>query len=263
MAGGGAEPSLTHQIQRETEEPLLAEESQGDREQGAITDLDMPTLDKDGPRRTDNLAGIVALASIGLVAGVTWVFILTHNPTSLGWFAFHPLLQTLSLALLTYGIVTLQPTSQSQPKDKAAGLVRHQIVVLGLAFPAILVGTWAIWHNKNLRNAPHYTSWHGTFGGLCIMWLIGQVLLGAGSVWFKGKLFGGGAKAKSLWKYHRLSGYVLFPLMLFTAHLGGAWSLWAEKSIPWILRLLTFTILPVLVVVSIYGRVRSSKMRFR
>lgn len=42
----------------------------------------------------------------------------------------------------------------------------------------------------------------------------GQVFVGAGSVWFEGNLFGGGLKAKSLWKYHRVSGYLLFPLFL-------------------------------------------------
>jgi len=31
------------------------------------------------------------------------------------------------------------------------------------------------------------------------------------------KLFGGEAQAKALWKYHRLSGYLLITLMLFTA----------------------------------------------
>lgn len=30
-----------------------------------------------------------------------------------------------------------------------------------------------------------------------------QLFLGAGSVWYQGALFGGGMKAKSVWKYHR------------------------------------------------------------
>lgn len=42
-----------------------------------------------------------------------------------------------------------------------------------------------------------------TIGIICIIWLAFQILLGAGSVWFDGALFGGGLKAKGLWKYHR------------------------------------------------------------
>jgi hypothetical protein len=65
------------------------------------------------------------------------------------------------------------------------------------------MGTWSIWHNKSIHDKPHITTWHGTFGIVCIAWLLFQVFLGAGSVWFKGALFGGGMKAKGVWKYHR------------------------------------------------------------
>lgn len=33
--------------------------------------------------------------------------------------------------------------------------------------------------------------------------MVGQMLLGGLSVWFGGRAFGGGMKAKSVWKYHR------------------------------------------------------------
>jgi len=41
-------------------------------------------------------------------------------------------------------------------------------------------------------------------GLLALVWVLFQVFVGAGSVWFGGKLFGGGMKAKAIWKYHRL-----------------------------------------------------------
>lgn len=41
-------------------------------------------------------------------------------------------------------------------------------------------------------------------GLLAFVWVLFQVFVGAGSVWFDGKLFGGGMKAKAVWKYHRL-----------------------------------------------------------
>ncbi|KAJ3512530.1 hypothetical protein NMY22_g15307 [Coprinellus aureogranulatus] len=101
------------------------------------------------------------------------------------------------------GIYTLQPTSFANPQAKAAGLTRHQIAIFCVGFPALLMGTWSIWHNKSVHDKPHITTWHGTFGITCIAWMLFQVFLGAGSVWWGGALFGGGMKAKGVWKYHR------------------------------------------------------------
>ena len=59
--------------------------------------------------------------------------------------------------------------------------------------------------------------------------LIGQLmqsLLGFLSI-HSPNLFGGSAKARQVYKYHRLSGYFLITLLLATAHLGGAHSTWA------------------------------------
>ncbi|KAF8894410.1 hypothetical protein BD779DRAFT_1668932 [Infundibulicybe gibba] len=211
-------------------------------------------------RNGDAFAWNAALTAIAVFAGITWIVVLTNSPTSVGWFAFHPPLQTLALALFTYGILTLQPTSQ--PKTKAAGLVRHQIAILCLGFPAIFFGTFAVMYNKSLRGADHFTTWHGTFGIMCMLWIVLQAGLGAGSVWFGGTAFGGGAKAKAVWKYHRASGYVLFPLLLLTAHLGGGWSHWGSKNTGFFIRLIAYTIAPAVVLLSVYTRVRLSKMNF-
>lgn len=52
-------------------------------------------------------------------------------------------------------------------------------------------------------NRTHFDINLQTIGIICIAWLVFQIGLGAGSVWFGGALFGGGLKAKTLWKYHR------------------------------------------------------------
>lgn len=41
------------------------------------------------------------------------------------------------------------------------------------------------------------------FGLITFILLVVQIVLGGGSVWFNGRLFGGNPKAKLLWKYHR------------------------------------------------------------
>ncbi|KAH7921729.1 hypothetical protein BV22DRAFT_1132012 [Leucogyrophana mollusca] len=211
-------------------------------------------------RTGDKLAKHAALAGISVFVLCTWGIVLSNNPTSLGLFPFHPILQSLALLCFTYGILTLQPTSQ--PKTKAAGLKRHQIAMIGVGFPCIVLGTLAIVYRKWSRAADHFTTWHGIFGIAAVVWILFQVLLGGGSIWFGGALFGGSAKAKALWKYHRLSGYILFPLLLATAHLGGAWSHWSESESTFAVRLVAYYIAPAVTLVGIYIRVRPSKMNF-
>jgi len=208
-------------------------------------------------REGDAIAQIAAIGSLIVFVGVTW-FIALWNPS--GLFTWHPLFQSLGIALITYGILTLQPTSQ--PKTKAAGLVRHQLAMIFLGYPVLLLGTAAVSYNKYLGGRAHFVSWHGTIGIITIALTLFQVILGGGSVWNNGQLFGGNPKAKLVWKYHRLSGYILFPLYLFTAYLGGAWSNYTSEYSIFIVRLLAYFVAPGVLLVSVYTRIRPSKMKF-
>ncbi|KAF9472768.1 hypothetical protein BDN70DRAFT_868041 [Pholiota conissans] len=211
-------------------------------------------------RAGDTLSREVALIAASVLMVITWTMVLVNSPGQIGWFALHPPLQTLAVLSFTFGIITLQPTNQ--PKSKAAGLIRHEVAIFVIGFPSIIVGTFAVSYNKYLRSADHFTTWHGTIGIICMAWLLFQAGLGAGSVWFGGALFGGGLKAKLLWKYHRLSGYFLFPLLLLSVNLGGAWSNWSAKYSIWIVRFVAFTIAPAAIAGGVYTRVRTFKMRF-
>ncbi|KAJ7184213.1 hypothetical protein C8R46DRAFT_1063301 [Mycena filopes] len=211
-------------------------------------------------RRGDGIAMYLALTGAALFTAVSWVVVLVNDPLAAGWFAFHPTLQSLSLLLLTYGILTLQPTSR--PKTKTAGLARHQYAILFAAFPAIFAGTFAIMYNKYVHGAVHFRSWHGKIGIACMGWIFVQILLGGGSVWFGGAAFGGGVKAKSIWKYHRLSGYVLYGLLMATVHLGGGQSHWAMKYVPTSMRILAYWTALIACLAGVYVRVRPSKMKF-
>nr|AIY34644.1 hypothetical protein [Polyporus umbellatus] len=171
-----------------------------------------------------------------------------------------PAVTKLVNRVFTYGILTLQPSSQA--KTKAAGLTRHQLAMMILGVPAITLGTLAIIRNKSMHGNPHFTTWHGSIGIISVSWMVVQVVLGGGSVWFNGRLFGGNPKAKSVWKYHRLSGYIVFPLFLLTAYLGGAWSSWTTGRSPFDVRLLAYTISPIVLFAAILVRVRTSKMQF-
>jgi len=224
-------------------------------------DVDMHTTKTDG-RKGDSLGLGLIFGGCTLLVVVTWFVVLSNHPTTLGLFAFHPTLQTLSITLFAYGLVTLQTTSQLNPKAKAAGLNRHQLIILGLAFPCIAVGTLVIIWNKNIHDKPHFVTWHGTFGIMSIVWMFLQMFLGAGSVWYNGKLFGGGAKAKGVWKYHRLSGYLLFPFFLVTIVIAGGWSGWSANNLSKITRIFTYGLAPLAILIGLWSRARLSKMKF-
>ncbi|EIN07682.1 hypothetical protein PUNSTDRAFT_53081 [Punctularia strigosozonata HHB-11173 SS5] len=230
--------------ENEAGEPLMGREEQTVKPEG---------------RAGDGLWRTVALISVIGLTVTTWLLVIFNDPSSVGWFALHPPLQTFALAAFTLGILTLQPTSQ--PKTKAAGLARHQVIQL-VGIAAVVMGTWFMIYNKITHGAAHFTTWHGTFGIITTVLLVAQVLIGGASVWFGGAAFGGGMKAKSVWKYHRLLGYVIYPLMLFTVYLAGEWATWVVAHTTWIVRFLAYTVAPVALLVGIYGRVRTSKMKF-
>ncbi|KAH9180346.1 hypothetical protein EDB89DRAFT_2086314 [Lactarius sanguifluus] len=213
----------------------------------------------DPTRSGDTPAFYIALASALVLVLTTWTVILSNDPVNLSWFAFHPTFNTFAIACFTFGILTLQPTSQ--PKTKAAGLWRHQIAMT-TGFLAIGLGSSAMWYNKESHGAPHITTWHGAFGSIAGSWLLVQFLVGAGSVWFGGAAFGGGHRAKLVWKYHRLSGYLLLPFLLTTVHLGGAWSTWMTMTSAFVVRLVVYTLAPLGILAALYSRVRPSKMKF-
>ncbi len=59
---------------------------------------------------------------------------------------------------------------------------------------------------------------------------VGTGSSGAASVWGRGRMVGGEAQGKKLWKWHRLSGYVLVVLFAVTAVLGVVETTWASKN---------------------------------
>ncbi|KAL9715690.1 hypothetical protein Ac2012v2_000133 [Leucoagaricus gongylophorus] len=157
-------------------------------------------LQREG-RSGDALARNLVWAGIAAMTVTTWSVVFVHGATSFRYFAYHLLFQPVALACFSYGILTLQPTSQ--PRTKAAGLNRHQTAFLTTGFPVIALGTLAIVYNKYLGGYEHYRTWHAKLGLACMIWMIAQLSVGAGSTWYDGALFGGGTKAKTMWKYHR------------------------------------------------------------
>jgi cytochrome b561 len=132
------------------------------------------------------------------------------------FFHWHPALMTLALVIFTQGILTLQPATT--PLEKVEGRNRHALIQ-SLGLLSALFGVSAIAYNKYSHDKAHFTSPHSKFGIFVATYLVIQLVFGSLSV-NAPNLFGGPAKAKAMWKYHRMSGYLVLMLAWATALYG-------------------------------------------
>ena len=106
----------------------------------------------------------------------------------------------------------LQPTHTAQQKKE--GTYVHA-GVNNAALSAAIAGLVVIEINKFDHNGTHFESPHAILGLVTyILWAL-QAFVGF-TQYFVPQLYGGEAKAKKLYKYHRASGYVILVLALAT-----------------------------------------------
>ncbi|KAL7623936.1 hypothetical protein AAE478_005493 [Parahypoxylon ruwenzoriense] len=154
--------------------------------------------------------GVIAeIAGLLLVASV-WAAVFLHPPLIL--FSVHPLAQSLGILVLIQSILVLQPTHTGPQKQ--VGQKIHAGLNL-LAFVLFAVGVTGIEVNKFINNGLHFHSVHGYLGVIASFWLLAQYLIGF-TMFGLPQLYGGEANAKKIWKYHRLSGYVLLLFLIAT-----------------------------------------------
>lgn len=153
----------------------------------------------------------IQLLAIGFVA-IIWTTVFTKLPFPPPLFGYHPLLQSVSLLFLLSSILTLQPTNSSTPRSKITSLALHQRINLFILLPLLTAGASIMFYLHH--PASHWISWHGILGTTTLAWMWVQAIFGGLTVWQNGNWLGGEAKAKSWWKWHRASGYILIPLFL-------------------------------------------------
>lgn len=127
-------------------------------------------------------------------------------------FSAHPLLNSTGLLLLTQSILVLQPTHTAP--QKRAGTITH-FTLNNLGVDLLIAGLVVIEVNKVRGGTHHFESVHGILGLTTYILLAIQAAVGVTSYFFP-QVYGSVAKAKSLYKWHRLSGYLLLVLMLAT-----------------------------------------------
>jgi hypothetical protein len=230
--------------------PLLSEDSSVLHSPETAT----PILSKPSYIRFKVMA-ITAQLGLASFALLIWGSLLN---TPYVFFNWHPALMTLALVIFTQGILTLQPATT--PVEKVDGRNRHALIqTLGLT--SAILGVSAIIYNKSSHNASHFTSPHGKFGIFMVSYLVIQLVFGSASVNAPG-LFGGVSKAKALWKYHRLSGYVALMLAWATAEYGIQSDYIVNEVLPsW--GIAVAAISGALVILGVGGRIRPEKLGFK
>ncbi|KAJ3180264.1 hypothetical protein HDU87_002143 [Geranomyces variabilis] len=175
-----------------------------------------PLLDRTESQEHDplyyNLArgpALFAQAGIWILATAVWTGIFSSK---LMLFTLHPLLNSIGLLLSTQAILLLQPTSFSAPRQKKRAAGIHG-VLNGLGTTSLVSGASVIIYNKASHNGTHFESLHARVGLAVYLLFFLQALFGALAV-YAPSLFGGEARAKAMYKYHRLSGYLTFLLSL-------------------------------------------------
>ncbi|KAI7891278.1 eukaryotic cytochrome b561-domain-containing protein [Mucor mucedo] len=163
--------------------------------------------------RNDRLSKWSIISGLALFVSLVGS-VLVRLPFNL--FTYHPLFMTLFIVLVTEGVALLQPTSTVT--EKKVGLKYHAAIQT-ISYTSVITGFSFIFYNKMVSGKPHFESVHGKLGLFVFIYLLIQLVFGI-TVAFVPRIYGSVARAKGLWKHHRVFGYVLLVLVWLTAQLG-------------------------------------------
>ncbi|THH32673.1 hypothetical protein EUX98_g1524 [Antrodiella citrinella] len=161
---------------------------------------------------TNLVSGPAFLAQIGGVALVVavWASVFMHK---LSLFSAHPLLNSLGIALLLESTLMLQPTTT--PAQKRKGAIVHSILN-SFAFIAMYSAFVVVVVSKVKMHEHHFQSAHSIFGITTYVLILLQATVGM-IQFYAPSLVGGKEKAQSIYKYHRMSGYLIFVFIVLAA----------------------------------------------
>lgn len=166
------------------------------------------------PRDLTNFSigtAIIAQAGIILLTASVWANVFLNK--LLPFVSPHPLLNSAGILFITQAILIVQPTHT--PQQKRQGTIAH-FTLNNLGLDALIAGLVIIEYNKFHSDPPHhFQSVHAILGLITYILLLLQALVGF-TAYFVPKLYGGVNQAKSLYKYHRISGYIVLVFMLAT-----------------------------------------------
>lgn len=150
----------------------------------------------------------MAQAGIWILTALVWSAIFMND---LILFSAHPLLNSAGILLLVQGILVLQPTHT--PKQKTVGTNIH-FAINFTGFLALIAGLIVIEVNKG--NHARFTSIHGRIGLVTYILIVIQTLIGFAQYYIPTSVFGSVDNGKKIYKYHRISGYLILLMALAT-----------------------------------------------
>jgi uncharacterized MnhB-related membrane protein len=155
---------------------------------------------------------IVPLTLVVVAAAALWP--LVTSPITL--FTFHPIAMLLFVALVTLGIHQL---AQSTNDTKTHAKQQHRSFIV-MSVVMLITGVVIIETNKIVNGLVHFKSLHGSLGVSVAVVVLIQASFGyvvySRSTWLSSTTAG----SIKFVKMHRLFGYVLWLLLIFTAFLG-------------------------------------------
>lgn len=151
----------------------------------------------------------IAQAGIWILAAIVWGAIFSKK---LIFFSAHPLLNSAGFLLSIQAALILQPTHT--PSQKRTGTLAHFFFhIFGTS--ALTAGLVIIEMNKAGPGHEHFESPHARLGLVFYILVYIQSLVGF-TQYYVPQLYGGVDNAKAIYKYHRVSGYVIATLGLAT-----------------------------------------------
>jgi hypothetical protein len=168
-------------------------------------------------------------------------------------FSAHPLLNSAGILGFVQSILVLQPTHTAD--QKRLGTIAH-FAANFIAIDALIAGLIVIEYNKFAHNGTHFESPHAILGLVTYILLAIQAFVGF-TQYFVPSLYGSVDKAKSLYKWHRISGYIILTVMLATV--AAATQTDYNKNILHI-KLWAILVAAVLILVGVLPRIKKQKL---
>ncbi|CAN9438447.1 unnamed protein product [Alternaria alternata] len=151
----------------------------------------------------------IAQAGIWILAAIIWGAIFSNK---LIFFSAHPLLNSAGFLLAIQAALVLQPTHT--PEQKRSGTIAH-FLFHAVGASALTAGLIIIEMNKAGPGHAHFESAHARLGLTFYILVYIQAIVGF-TQYYVPQLYGSVDNAKSVYKYHRMAGYIIAVLGLAT-----------------------------------------------
>ncbi|KAL8744372.1 MAG: hypothetical protein Q9190_003368 [Brigantiaea leucoxantha] len=224
---------------RGEEEPLLGRAGDASQQQNE-------------PLQFNLVTGTAVIAQIGIwiLTATIWASVFLNKVIL---FSAHPLLNSAGILLTTQAILLLQPTHT--PKQKSTGTHVHAILNT-TSILTLIAALVIIEYNKISHGGTHFESPHAIFGLITYIFFFLQAIVGIAQ-FYTPSVFGSVDKAKSVYKWHRMSGYLILVMSFVTVALATQTG-FNENTLH--IQLWAVVVAAVIVLIGTFPRIKKQKL---